>query len=106
MWAAGNFVRVKLGILVAVAAGAAVAGAAVSGTGSAGSATLTLTPVADADVRADQPGRNFGPAAGLRVDGMPIANAYLRFNVNVPVGETVTRATLRVFTTQSSGSGF
>jgi hypothetical protein len=106
MWAAGNFVRVKLGMLVAVAAGAAIAGAAVSGTGSAGAATSTLTPVADADVRADQPGRNFGPAAGLRVDGMPIANAYLRFNVSVPVGETVTRATLRVFTTQTSGSGF
>jgi hypothetical protein len=33
-------------------------------------------------------------------------NGYLRFNVSVPAGEVVTRATLRLFTATGSGSGF
>lgn len=64
-----------------------------------------VEPVADAHVRRDQPGANFGGSAGLRVDGDPQTNSYLRFDVSVPEGETVTKATLRVFANQSSGSG-
>jgi hypothetical protein len=89
-----------------VAACVAVAGLALLAQGAADAATATLTPVADAHVRADQPGTNFGKSVGIRVDGDPVANGYLRFSVSVPTGESVTRATLRVYTTQSSGSGF
>ena len=67
--------------------------------------TASLTPVADAHVRKDRPGSNFGGSSLLRVDGDPPTNAYLRFDVDVPTGERVTKATLRVFTTQKSGSG-
>jgi hypothetical protein len=93
-------------LLVAFAAAAVTLAAAllIHG-GTAGAATSTLTPVADAHVRADIPGTNYGSATGLLVDGSPVANGYLRFNVTVPAGETVTKATLRVYTPSSSGSG-
>lgn len=62
--------------------------------------------MADAYVHADQAGMNIGTRSGIRVDGSPVTNAYLGFNVNVPTGETVTTATLKLFTNQSSSSGF
>jgi hypothetical protein len=96
---------VRLG-LVAITAIAAVVAAFLFGNGAAGAATSTLTAVADTYVRSDAPGGNFGTATGIRVDGSPVANGYLRFNVSVPAGEVVTRATLRLYTTSSSGSGF
>ena len=85
---------VSLTVLLAGAAGAVGAG------------TSVLFPVADASVREDLPLMNYGTQTGLRVDGSPVANAYLRFTVSVPADETVTRATLKMFTTQASGSGF
>ena len=66
---------------------------------------LSVTPVADAHVRADQPSGNFGQSTGIRVDGDPVANGYLRFDVQVPAGETVTSAKLKVYSSNSSGSG-
>jgi len=92
--------------LVALVATAAILAAVLLINGStAGAASSTLNPVADAHVRSDIPGTNYGGASGLLVDGSPVTNAYLRFNVSVPTGETVTKATLRVYTTSSSGSG-
>lgn len=68
-------------------------------------ATATFTPVADTFVQADQPDTNFGKFPGIRVDGSPETNGYVQFNISVPAGEVVTRATLKLFTTSSSGSG-
>ncbi|MDT7726024.1 MAG: hypothetical protein QOI21_2600, partial [Actinomycetota bacterium] len=67
-------------------------------------ATTTVTPVADAQVLADQPAVNFGTSTGLRVDGSPIANAYLKFNVQ-GLTAAPTKATLRVFTNTAGTTG-
>ena len=96
----------RLGVAVVVAASAVIVAVVFLKSGPARAVTSTLTPVADTFVRADQPGANFGSASGIGVDASPIANGYLRFNVRVPVGDVVTRATLRLYTTSSSGSGF
>jgi hypothetical protein len=94
----------RLGLVTGVAC-LVVAVAILSGNREAGAATATLTPVADTYVRADQPGVNFGRSIGIRVDGSPVANGYLRFNVTVPAGQAVTSAKLKLYTTTSSGSG-
>ena len=70
----------------------------------AAAATATVTPVADAYVMADQPAVNFGTSTGLRVDGSPIANAYLKFDVQ-GLSATPARATLRVFTNTAGITG-
>jgi hypothetical protein len=95
-------------VLAAIAATAAIVifGAVLSSGGAAGAATSTFAPVADTYVQADRAGTNFGTATGIRVDGQPVTNGYLRFNVVAPAGEVVTRATLKLFTTSSSASGF
>ena len=66
--------------------------------------TSTLVPVADTEVRADIPTTNFGTATVMALDGSPVRRAYLRFNVSVPPGEVVTKATLRLFMTSSSSA--
>ena len=102
-----RFTRTRLGLVVGIVASAAVGTATLlSTTSTVGAATSTLTPVADAHVRADQAGANFGTATELLLDGSPVANGYLRFDVNVPAGETVTSATLRVFAKKKSNAGF
>jgi hypothetical protein len=93
-------------VVLGFAVSALLLGAVLFANGSAGAATSTLTPVADTYVQADQPGTNFGRSTGIRVDGSPVTNGYLRFNVSVPAGEVVTKATLRLYTASSSGSGF
>ena len=99
--------RTRLAVAVAVVASAAVVAAALlSTTRTAGAATSTLTPVADAHVRSDRAASNFGAASGLLLDGRPVASGYLRFDVSVPAGESVTRATLRVFATKKANAGF
>jgi calcineurin-like phosphoesterase family protein len=67
-------------------------------------ATTTFYPSADSHVQADKPSSNFGLSSGLRVDGSPVSNAYLRFDVTGLTG-TVTGATLRVFSRTSSSTG-
>lgn len=65
-----------------------------------------LTPTADAYVQSDVPGTNFGTATTLNnVSGTPEARAYLKFDAS-GVSGTITKATLRVFTQTSSGSGY
>jgi hypothetical protein len=68
-------------------------------------ATSSENPVADAYVRADQPGANFGKSTAIRLKGDPASKGFLRFDVDVPAGETVTKATLKVYTADSSDSG-
>ena len=74
--------------------------------GAARAGVSTLSAVADAYVRADKARSNFGKATGIRVDRDPVATGFVRFQVSVPAGETVTQATLKVFPMESSGSGF
>ena len=62
-------------------------------------ATVTFTPVADAFVNRNQPNDNKGSSTVLRLRG-DAKRSYLRFNVaGLPSGESVTKATLRVFAT-------
>ena len=69
--------------------------------------TLTVTPEADAYVTSDLPSTNKGLSTVLQVDGSPIVRSYLRFNVQLPAGTTVTRAVLSLYTTSSTtGTGY
>jgi hypothetical protein len=71
------------------------------------SAVLPAIPAsADAYVQSDQPSANFGAATTLdNVSGTPEARAFLKFDVTGVTG-TITKATFRVFTQTSSGSGY
>jgi len=64
-------------------------------------ATTTLSPVADSYVKADDPTRNFGTETSLRIDGSPVAVAYLKFDVQ-GLTTAPTRATLKVVSPISS----
>ncbi|MGH3081065.1 MAG: DUF7594 domain-containing protein [Gaiellaceae bacterium] len=92
--------------MVGLAVTTLLAGSVLVASGHAGTVTSTLLPFADTYVRADQPTANFGTSTGIRVDGSPGTNGYLRFNVSIPTGEVVTGATLRLYAPSSSGSGF
>ena len=66
--------------------------------------SLTLTPVADAYVRSDEPSRNFGTTSDLRVrSGSKDVRTYLRFEVTGLDG--LANAKLRLFVTDPSPSG-
>jgi parallel beta-helix repeat protein len=73
--------------------------------GPAAAAATTFTPVADAYVNEASPGTNYGSNATLRVDGSPIVNSYLRFNVQGLSG-SVTSAKLRIYANSNQSSGF
>ena len=69
------------------------------------SATYTFTAVADAYVAADFATTNYGLSGTLRTDASPDYRSYLRFNVG-DLGGPVTNATLRLYTTSSSSTGY
>jgi hypothetical protein len=86
--------RVKLGSIPVVLA-LVVAGLLAS---QASAATQTFTAVADAYLRSDQPNSNFGASTVLQVDSSPVRRSYLRLDLSgLPVGSTVTGATLRLY---------
>ncbi len=64
-------------------------------------ATLSLNPVADAYVDSSYAKTKNGRRTELRVDGAPVVNSYLRFNVQGLTG-AVASATLRVYATSSA----
>ncbi|MEO7841542.1 MAG: metallophosphoesterase [Anaerolineales bacterium] len=68
-------------------------------------ASYTFTPIADAYVSGDLTSNNYGLSATLKADGSPDYHSYLRFNVN-DLNGTVTNATLRLYTTSSSATGY
>ena len=84
-------------------------GHAASVNGSALRTSAVLAPIvagADAYVQSDLAATNFGTAATLNnVSGTPEALAYLKFDASGVTG-TITKATFRVFTQTSSGSGY
>jgi len=71
------------------------------GAPAAHAATITLSPVADSYVRADQPTANFGTTTSLRVDNDPVSVSYLKFDVQ-GLTAAPTRATLKVVSPISS----
>jgi hypothetical protein len=69
------------------------------------SATYILSPVADAYVAGDVTSTNYGNSSLLKADGSPDYRSYIRFNVGELNG-TVTNATLRLYTSTSSATGY
>lgn len=67
--------------------------------------SATFKPVADSYISQANPGVNYGTSKELRIEGSPLTNSYLRFNVRGPSGP-VTKATLRVYASSSQNLGF
>ena len=68
-------------------------------------ATYTFAPLADAYVQGDTATTNYGGSAFLRADASPSYHSFLRFDVR-DIGGTITKATLRLYTTSSSQVGY
>ncbi len=68
-------------------------------------ATYTFEPVADAYVAGDFATTNYGPSAVLKVDASPSFRSYLRFHAG-DVSGTIRKATLRLYTTSNSATGY
>ncbi len=69
-------------------------------------ASYTFVPVADAYVSSVYPTTNYGTSTVLKAQsGSPTTTSYLRFNVNGIVG-SITKATLRLYTSTSSATGY
>ncbi len=66
--------------------------------------STTVNPVADAYVDSTLPSTNYGTSTQIRVDGSPIVNSYLRFDVS-GVSGSVAQATLRIYANSSLNSG-
>jgi acid phosphatase type 7 len=71
---------------------------------SSGGQSITFNPVADAYVDSSNPTANFGTGNTIRIDGSPVVNTYLRFNVS-GVSGTITRVRLLLFANSSGGQG-
>jgi chitodextrinase len=68
-------------------------------------ASLTFNPVADTYVSASSPASNYGSATSLRQDASPDLHSYLRFNVAGLAGTPITKASLLVYTNNSTSLG-
>lgn len=73
---------------------------------SASAATQTFAPIADTEINADRPTINFGKSSGIGVDASPERIGLLRFDITVPAGESVTRATLRLFSASQHATSY
>jgi hypothetical protein len=65
----------------------------------------SFSVVADAHTMQSEPAANYGTATSMRVDSSPLTTGYLRFKPQ-GLGGKVTKATLRLWATVSSKSGF
>jgi 3-phytase len=70
-------------------------------------ATTTTNFVAVEDAYGDSstPTTNYGSSAQVSVDGSPVTDAYMKFDLTDLAGKTLTSAQLRVHTTTSSTAG-
>ena len=66
---------------------------------------MTETAVDDAFVGARRPDGNRGSFAQMRIDGSPVTDAYIKFDVT-GVNGTVTDATLRLYAENSVSASF
>ncbi len=69
--------------------------------------TATFVPVADAFVNGAKQHRktNYGTATTIEVDKSPNVRSFLRFEVSLPQGATITGASLVLYTTTASALG-
>jgi chitodextrinase len=67
--------------------------------------TLTFSPTDDAYIVQGSSSSNYGSATSLQVDGSPIKDILMRFNVSGVGSATVTSATLRMWVVDPSSSG-
>lgn len=74
-----------------------------SRTGSPGG--TTLTPAADSYVGASTPTSNFGTLTQVRIDGSPVARAFLRFIVT-GVNGAVNSAVMRIYANTAQTTGY
>ncbi len=68
-------------------------------------ATYVFTPVADSYVYSGAATTNYGVSSSLKADASPDYHSYLRFNVG-DISGTVTKATLQLYATSSSATGY
>ena len=61
--------------------------------------TVRFNAVEDAHVSSAATGTNYGSATFLNTDTVPTEVAYLKFNVSLPAGATITGARLHLYTT-------
>jgi beta-glucanase (GH16 family) len=82
-------------VAIVVATGLTVA----AGSDQADPRTVTVAPIADTYVQADQPDTNFGSSVRWSVEGRPNVwrNALLRFDVAIPAGEEVASGRIRAY---------
>jgi chitodextrinase len=66
---------------------------------------MTFGPAADASIRSDLPGNNFGADSALGIDNSPIEDLLLKFTVNGVAGRQVESAKLRLYCIDAGGSG-
>lgn len=69
------------------------------------SAAYIFNPIADAYVAGDVAATKYGISSILKADASPDYHSYLRFNVG-DLNGTVTSATLRLYTSSSSATGY
>src|SRR4051812_30079524 len=67
--------------------------------GAARADSATFAPEADSYVSALTPDDNYGGASVLQMGASPLTRGYLRFDVQLPAGATVTGASLELYTT-------
>ncbi len=89
----------------ATAAGTPTLPATATPTPTSGSTTLTFNPAADSYVDTSNPTKNYGTSTALRVDGSPIVNSYLRFNVSGVGTSSISQVRLLIYANSASSSG-
>jgi chitodextrinase len=67
--------------------------------------TITLNPTADTYIDSANPTVNHGTSTQLRVDGSPLVDSFLKFDLSAVPG-TITGLTVNVYATSSSGAGY
>ena len=93
--------RSALAAAIAVTAGAWL----LPGSAGAAVATMSFTPEADTYVSSTNPTASFGTSTTFQVDGTPVKQSFLRFDIDGLDGRTVVGARLRMHQTGSSDVG-
>ena len=68
--------------------------------------TLIFPVVADSYVSSVNTSANYGSASTLRMDGSPVVNSFLMFNINGLAGNQISSARLKLYSNTNSSIGF